>query len=95
MEVKIADIVRAAAGRDKGKLFYVVKTDGKYALIADGKCRKIEKPKRKKMRHLVFLQKGDCRAAAKLTDGEKVTNNELRRALAAFAAMSDGEEGGM
>ena len=50
-----ANIVRSDAGRDKGKLFYVLRTEGDFLLLADGKSRKVESPKRKKRRHVMFV----------------------------------------
>ena len=42
-------IVLSSAGHDKGKFFFVIGTDGdNYLLLADGKFRPIEKPKKKK-----------------------------------------------
>ena len=35
MEIAKANIVRSEAGRDKGKLFYVLDVDGEYLLLAD------------------------------------------------------------
>lgn len=41
------------AGRDKGKYYIVIKQiDDNYVFIADGKLKTIEKPKRKKLKHL-------------------------------------------
>ena len=50
MEIAKSNIVRSDAGRDKGKLFYVLDTQGEYLLLAGGKSRKVESPKRKKRR---------------------------------------------
>ena len=48
-------IVRSKAGHDKGQLFVISgvsdENDG-CVYIADGKSRRIEKPKRKKLKHL-------------------------------------------
>lgn len=52
MDIVKGSIVRAKAGRDKDKFFVVLETDGGYALIADGRRRRVEKPKRKKLIHL-------------------------------------------
>ena len=84
MELCKADIVMALCGRDQGKLFYVIGTEGVYVLIANGKDRKLERPKRKKLKHIRFVTRTDSRVAAKLRAGEKVLNSELRRDLAAF-----------
>ena len=68
-EISISDIIVSAAGRDQGKLFYVIGTDGVYVLIANGKDRKLEHPKRKKLKHVRFVTRTDSRIAAKLRSG--------------------------
>ena len=52
MDIQKGSIVRALAGRDKGGFFIVLDTEGSFALIADGKRRRILHPKRKKLIHL-------------------------------------------
>jgi len=93
MEISKADIVISINGRDADKRFLVVEIQDEYAMIADGKGRRLEKPKRKKNKHLKFESKAAGPIAEKLIKGEKVTNNELRRTLAAYAA--DKEEKGV
>ena len=95
MEIHLSDIVRSTAGRDKGKLFFVLETEDQFALLADGKSRKLEHPKRKKRTHFTLVSGCDLRVAEKIRNGEKVTNSELRKTLAQFASESLGEEGGM
>ena len=48
MDIARSDIVKSAAGRDRGRLFFVLGTEGEFLLLADGKSRKLERPKRKK-----------------------------------------------
>lgn len=84
MEIAKSNIVRSVAGRDRGKLFYVLRVDGEYLLLADGKTRKAESPKRKKRRHVLFVADDDTRLSAKIRSEEKITNSELRRALAEY-----------
>jgi len=81
-----ADIVISINGRDAGKRFIVQSTENGYALIVNGKNRRIETPKRKKDKHLKFEDKADGQIAEKLTEGGKITNNEVRRFLAKYAA---------
>ena len=52
MDIVTGSVVRATAGRDKDKFFVVLQTEGGYALIADGRRRRVEHPKRKKLIHL-------------------------------------------
>ena len=84
MEIAKSNIVRSDAGRDKGKLFVVLAMEGEFLLLADGKSRKVENPKRKKRRHVLFVASEETRVSAKIKGEEKITNRELRRALAAF-----------
>ena len=84
MEIAKSNIVRSDAGRDKGKLFAVLAVEGEFLLLADGKSRKVENPKRKKRRHVLFVSAEETRLADKLKRGEKITNSELRRTLAIF-----------
>ena len=78
----IADVVASVAGRDTDDLFYVVGADELYLLLADGKSRTLEKPKRKKRKHARKVLRSETRIAEKLRNGDKVLNSELRRDLA-------------
>ena len=82
MDISKSDIIESLAGRDKGKFFYVIDTEENFVLIADGKGRKLENPKRKKLKHVRRVTRTDSRVAEKLRNGDKVLNSELRRDLA-------------
>ena len=84
MEIAKSDIVRSDAGRDRGKIFIVLAVEGEYLLLADGKGRRVEAPKRKKRRHVLFVAADESRLVDKIKRSEKITNSELRRTLAAY-----------
>ena len=92
--IEIADIVQSVAGRDRGKHFFVMELRDDYALLADGKLRKIEKPKNKKLKHMCLSAKSDARVAEKIRGGGKVLNSEIRKALAEYASSAAHDEGG-
>ncbi len=52
MEIVRGSAVRSRAGRDKGRFFAVLAVQDGAALVADGDLRKLDKPKRKNLRHL-------------------------------------------
>lgn len=81
-EIVVADVVVSTAGRDRGRLFYCTGADEIYLSLVNGKDRSLEKPKRKKRKHVEKVLRSQTRVAEKLRSGGKVTNSELRRDLA-------------
>lgn len=49
-------IVISLAGHDKGRLYVVLETESCYAMLCDGKRHTIEKPKKKKHKHLKITE---------------------------------------
>ena len=94
MEVDKSSLIVSKAGRDKGQLFYVVDTDDQYVYLADGKSRKLEKPKRKKRKHVEQVPRTESRIAEKIRNGEKVLNSELRKELASLGQKQSQNQGG-
>ena len=84
-DIQISDVVVTTAGRDQGALFYVIDADPLYLMLANGKDRTLDKPKRKKRKHVQKVLRSETRVAAKLASGSKVLNSELRRDLAFLA----------
>ena len=83
MDIARNDLVIATAGREKGKLFLVVDVQKEYLLLADGKARRLQAPKRKKCKHTRRAGAAPEAIAAKLRSNEIITDSELRKALAA------------
>ena len=83
--IDISDVVVSTAGRDQGRLYYVISTDELFLMLVNGRDRTLDKPKRKKLRHVQKVLRSETRVAAKLVSGDKVLNSELRRDLAYFA----------
>ena len=81
-DVIISDLVVSTAGRDQGMLYYCIGNDGRFVMLANGKDRTLDKPKRKSLRHVRKVLRSETRVAEKLRAGDKVLNSELRRDLA-------------
>lgn len=52
VKISPGTLVLALAGRDKGSVFVAVESHDGWVFIADGKSRKLGKPKRKNLRHI-------------------------------------------
>ena len=84
-DIQISDVVVSVRGRDQGEWFYVIGIEDNYFLLANGKNRTLENPKRKKQKHVEKVLRSETRVAAKLLSGNKVLNGELRRDLASLS----------
>lgn len=82
MEMLVGTVVISKAGRDKGNFFIVIKAEDNYAYIADGNLRKIDRPKKKKLRHLQLTGY----VSERIQNPElEITNSEVRKALAEYS----------
>ena len=77
MKLLKGSVVRAEAGRDGGGYFVIVEADEKYCFIADGKTRKLAKPKRKNIKHI--------RTTNSMIDVNEITDKKLRNMLKQFS----------
>ena len=94
-DITISDVVVSTAGRDQGSWFYVIAEDPVYLFLANGKDRTLDRPKRKKRKHVQKVLRSETRVAEKIRSGDKVLNGELRRDLAFLARqMQDTNLGG-
>ena len=89
-DINISDVVVSTAGRDAGDWFYVIAEDPIYLYLANGKDRSLDKPKRKKRKHVQKVLRSETRVAEKFRRGDKVLNGELRRDLAYLASQLQG-----
>ena len=74
MEIRRGQVMRSLAGHDKGDFQTVLKVEGVFAYMADGKRRTLENPKKKKLMHLAPT--GSC-----LSEESLATNRQIRTAL--------------
>ena len=95
MDIVKSNIVKSTAGRDEGDLFFVLDIQEEFLLLADGKRRRVESPKRKKRKHVSFVGESHSVVAEKIRSSEKITNSELRKALAAYTGGGNQDQEGL
>ena len=93
MDIAKSNIVRSIAGRDAGSYFFVLATEEDFLLLADGKQRRLEHPKRKRRKHVALVGESHSLVAEKIRSSEKITNSELRKAIAALSGGNQDQEG--
>lgn len=88
--ITLGQIVHSRAGRDKGKFFIVVGMSGdEYVLISDGDIRKIEKPKKKKVKHLVFHDMKAMNIKVKIEANIKINNSDIKNSMKSLGLIKE------
>jgi len=77
----VGRIAFSLAGRDKGRAFFIVGEENGHVLLADGSLRKLDRPKKKKCRHIRVEQQVAETIGSRLLEGGPVLDSELRAAL--------------
>lgn len=84
-DIAVGQVVKSKAGRDKGRVFVIVDIlDDKYVMIADGDLRKVDSPKKKKIKHLIIYKSVIKDYQEKIDNNIKVNNAYLRKVLELF-----------
>lgn len=80
--LKFGQLVCSQAGRDKGRYFVVVEVvSDSMVKIVDGDFHRIEKPKKKNIKHLIIKDSMVKSITKKLNNGQRITNEQVRLAL--------------
>ena len=83
MSVTLGQVVVSRAGRDTGRRFVVTKVvDELFVQVCDGDLRRIEKPKKKRIKHLEPTSEMVVALAEKLKSNARISNSDIRKALA-------------
>ena len=83
-EFEAGNFVTSKSGRDKGRYFVVMTAGEKSVEICDGDLHKLDKQKKKNIKHIKYAGEGDKVLKMKLAGGEKVSDSEIRRVLKEF-----------
>lgn len=81
MAHEVGQVVYAKCGREEGKPFVVIGIEGDYLWLADGTHRTLEKPKRKKKKHVQTTGYVSESIREKLFSGKYLLDAELAKFL--------------
>lgn len=84
-ELELGQVVKSNAGRDSDKFFIVVDIiDKNYVLLVDGDLRKLDNPKKKKIKHIKKTNIIFDEINKKINAKEKFNNAYVRKLLASL-----------
>ena len=83
MNYEMGMLAWSRAGHDKDKLYVIVKTEGEYVYLSDGKLKPLEHMKKKKIKHIQGIKK----IPEELLDltAETINNEQIRKAIRRFS----------
>ncbi|MDW7671092.1 MAG: KOW domain-containing RNA-binding protein [Bacillota bacterium] len=93
--LQIGQIVRSIQGRDKGRCMVLIDVlDDEYALLVDGRLRRLDKPKKKKRKHFVSEGLVSEEIRQRITLEKKMNNALIRVELERLTEDKPGANGG-
>ena len=81
MEYSIGMFARSLAGHDKTKLYLISKIEGEYVYLVDGEIRTIDRPKKKKIKHIQIDYQVMDSIKTKLEAKDPLRNEDIKRAI--------------
>ena len=83
--MEVGRVVLSRAGRDQGHYFVIVDViDENYVAIANGCQRKVDNPKKKKIKHLVAKPELLEEISKKISEKKRIFDSEVRNRLDAI-----------
>lgn len=92
--IQIGQIVQSIQGRDQGRLMVIIDIiDDAYALLVDGSLRRLDKPKKKKVKHFVSTGVVSEEIRQRVLSDKKMNNALIRVELERLTDNEPSENG--
>ena len=69
------------AGHDRNEIYVIINSDEEYVYLADGKSKTVDKPKKKKKKHIQIIVHVDQVIQTKLSQNKLFINEDIKRAI--------------
>ena len=89
VEYKKGYFARSLAGHDKGRLYVIIEEGertkaGEYVLLCDGRLKTLDKPKKKKKKHIQVIHTADEQIENLIRNGQPIKNEDIKRAIKTY-----------
>lgn len=78
---KIGEFVKSKAGHDKDEIFIIIKIEDEYVYLVDGKSRILDRPKKKKIKHIQIINQIDEELQLKIDTNLILRDEDIKRAV--------------
>lgn len=79
--IKTGYFAVSKAGHDCNEIYVIIEVDSEYVYLADGKLKTVDKPKKKKKKHIQIVTNMDEAICTKLSQNKLLINEDIKRAI--------------
>lgn len=72
------------AGHDHSNIYVIVDADNEYVYLVDGKLKKVDNPKKKKLKHVQIIKITDDTIKDKINNNVVLTNEDIKYAIKSY-----------
>ncbi|RQD70198.1 MAG: RNA-binding protein [Tindallia sp. MSAO_Bac2] len=81
-QLRVGQMVKSQQGRDQGRHFIIIDVlDDQYALLVDGNLRRLDKPKKKKIKHFKATNQISEEIKNRIESDGKLNNALVRKEI--------------
>ena len=81
MNKYIGCFATSIAGHDHNNIYVIIDADDKYVYLVDGKIRKVNNPKKKKLKHVQLIKRTDDTIAGRINNNVALSNEDIKYAI--------------
>ena len=69
------------AGHDHNNIYVIIDADDEYVYLVDGKIRKVNNPKKKKLKHVQLIKRTDDTITGRINNNVALSNEDIKYAI--------------
>ena len=81
MNKYIGCFATSIAGHDHNNIYVIIDADDEYVYLVDGKIRKVNNPKKKKLKHVRLIKRTDDTITGRINNNVALSNEDIKYAI--------------
>ena len=81
MNKYIGCFATSIAEHDHNNIYVIIDADDEYVYLVDGKIRKVNNPKKKKLKHVQLIKRTDDTIAGRINNNVALSNEDIKYAI--------------
>jgi ribosomal protein L14E/L6E/L27E len=96
LKIEVGRLVKSLKGHDAGNIYMIIKQEDDFVWLSDGDYKKLDKPKKKRIKHVEPLEKVSFTIAGKTLDNKLIHNQEIYSRIKQYKEIQkkEGEKNG-